>query len=119
MAKGTSKADVVQIARKIYDEEKGTLSVELEGMEVAIELNHKDGDSTYSIPKMEVILAEAGQLIDTSEAKMINILNKPEGLELSCVIERFVLPVTIADGPQAICLPNIKPNQECIIILQS
>jgi len=119
MARIPSKLDVIQIARRAFIEEKDAIAVELSGMEVGIELSHQDGDSIHSISKMNTIVASAGDIIDTSEAKTINILQRPEGLEIICLIERFVIPVTIAEGPQAICLPNIKINKDCIIILQS
>lgn len=113
-----SKLDPSQIQQHVYDETNEALKVSLTPIEMAIELDANDGDSVLVIPKMQVIDADADQIIDTSMAKRMSV---SADCTLSLIIEDIeILAGTISAGEvREICIPQIKLSQACKVVLQS
>lgn len=68
-----SRLDPGQIIQYIYDSANQSAKVSLQNLELAIELNHTDGDSIYSIPKQLASVATSDVIIPCSDYKRIAI----------------------------------------------
>lgn len=113
-----TKMDPAQIQRASFDEEQMAVRVLMSPTEIAIELNHEDGDSVYSHKKMQVIECVPGQIIDTS---LIQTICSTTVITFKAIVlgEEVGLPINLqALTPKEICLPAIKVTQSCKLILR-
>ncbi len=113
-----SKLDPYQIQRMTFDEESNSVKVTMLPVEMAMELSADDGDSVLSIPKMQVIEADADQIIDTSKAKKMNII-AGSAVACSMVINSQEISLGSLSGIHDVCSPAIKVAAACIVVLQS
>ena len=74
-----TKLDPIQIQRASFDEDASAVRVSLAPTQIAVQLDHADGDSVYSHKKMQIIDYKAGQLLDTSLAEVICCTDHHEG----------------------------------------
>lgn len=112
-----SKLDPVQMQRTSFNEEKSAYRVDMVDNEFQIELDHNDGDSVYSHKKMQVIQYKAGQIIDT---KIVETICCTEDVSITAVIltKEFPLGDLLKMTTLSICVPSIKINKDCTIILR-
>jgi hypothetical protein len=113
-----SKMDPSQISQITFDEQLEATRVYMLPTEMEMELNADDGDSILTQKQMQVIQAEAGQLIDTSKASRMSITSESE--VLMCIDELEISLGTLTPGQvKEICTPAIKLAVACTLILQS
>lgn len=112
-----SKMDPSQITQTAYDEAAEAHRVLMVPTEMSMELSADDGDSVHAIPKMQVIQVQAGQVVDSSQAKVVTCV--PEA-QLTAVIGEVEVELPVVGMiPMPICTPGLKANISCTLILQS
>ena len=115
-----SKADPIQIQQMTFNEEAKAVRVDLVPTEMNVTLDHRDGDSVYTVKRMTVVEAKAGDVINCEEVETI--------CRIGGVIENInvlVLGLTITDAlklpqcvPVNICVPAIQVKEDCILVLR-
>lgn len=115
---GRSKADPNQIVQITFDEELEAVRVHVLPTEMQMELSAEDGDSIQTQKQMQVIVASAGQVIDSSKASRMCL--SAESVVSMVVGELEVSLGTLTPGQvKEICSPAIKIATACTVILQS
>lgn len=112
-----SKADPIQITQRTFEEDLDAIRVVMLPTEMEMNLSTESGDSIHAISKMQVIQCEAGDVIQTSEARRICCF--PES-ELKAVLGEVEHSLGVmASLPQEICVPAIKVMSACTVVIQS
>lgn len=112
----SSKADPIQIARMVFDEEAEANRVTMVNTELAIELDAADGDSVIAISQMTVHDLKAGDILETSTARRMTCF--PIKTIKAVIMEQEIDLGQIGHSPVDICVPAIKVEEDCIIVLQ-
>lgn len=110
-----SKLDPTQIIRAQHDDESAAQRTKLVDTEMEINVSAEDGDSVYAHKKMTIFKAEAGDVIDTSMATRMQCF--PD-VEYKVLIDGEEIASATSAGVVQLCVPEIKVEQSCVVILQ-
>lgn len=114
-----TKLDPVHIAQYGFDEDLEAHRVHILPHDMEFNLSADSGDSILTQKQMLVLEVQPGQIIDTSKHSKVAVACDTE-VTLTAVISNNDYSLgTVGLHPIALCVPHVKADKACTIILQS